>query len=203
MPNIYQRKGSQRKVRRSHKRGPYKKKKTRLERFLAFVRPVETGKGCLEWYGALDEQGYGRFDGGMAHRAAFRFFKGAIPPGMQVCHTCHNRCCVNPLHLLSGTAQFNTDMRKASGKSLRGENNGMHIYSGLTEKKIKQIHRLYMTGDITQQQLADAFGVSRTSIVHILQGRKWGWVEGERAPKMDYRRKPWRRFQERVEAATA
>jgi len=90
-----------------------------IERFLSHVIVVESG--CWEWNGAyVEKNGYGGFwDGARwvrAHVFSFVFFKGQIPMGFVVDHTCHNndrlckdgascrhRRCVNPDHLRTAT----------------------------------------------------------------------------------------------------
>jgi hypothetical protein len=48
-----------------------------------------------------------------AHRLAWQFERGAIPPGLWVLHRCDNTLCVRPDHLFLGNAQANTDDMKA------------------------------------------------------------------------------------------
>ena len=49
-------------------------------------------------------QGYGQFGLGnkkiaLAHRWAYEYLIGAIPPGLEIDHLCRVRRCVHPLHL--------------------------------------------------------------------------------------------------------
>lgn len=77
----------------------------------------EPNSGCWIWVNG--EQGtYGKFalDIGdrkefRAHRAAFLLYKGEIPNGLHVLHTCDMRECVNPDHLYVGTNRQNMDDR--------------------------------------------------------------------------------------------
>lgn len=59
---------------------------------------------CIEWPKARTRAGYGlgRGDDGklyLAHRAAYTFFVGPIPEGLELDHLCRNRACYNPEHL--------------------------------------------------------------------------------------------------------
>jgi len=64
-------------------------KKTLLERFLAKVNKTDT---CWLWTGALHPDGYGQFkyEGKCrrAHVVAYILFKGPVPEGLELDHTC-------------------------------------------------------------------------------------------------------------------
>lgn len=76
---------------------------------------------CWEWKKATNNIGYGMFrwtKGIMrtAHRVSYELFKGPIPKGMIVCHTCDNPKCVNPDHLWVGTNKDNFDDMVKKGR---------------------------------------------------------------------------------------
>jgi HNH endonuclease len=53
----------------------------------------------------------------LAHRASYMVFKGEIPEGKLVCHSCDVRLCINPEHLWIGTHADNVNDMHAKGRA--------------------------------------------------------------------------------------
>lgn len=94
------------------------------ERWVARIRAhtiIDPIKGCWLWQGFIHGNGYGsttyRGKTGRLHRQSFEFFKGPIPAGHDVCHSCDVRNCWNPEHLFSGTRQKNHEDMWAKGRA--------------------------------------------------------------------------------------
>lgn len=92
----------------------------------SFVKKtIIDSNGCWIWQGAKDPDGYGRAcynnKTPPAHRLSYLFYKGNIPEGMCVCHSCDTRDCVNPDHLWLGTHDDNMLDMKLKGRARNGK----------------------------------------------------------------------------------
>ena len=76
-------------------------------------RIVKSNTGCWLWQAAKDICGYGRIwynnRNSSAHSVSYLEFKGPIPKGNQVLHTCDTPSCINPDHLWLGTHRDNME----------------------------------------------------------------------------------------------
>lgn len=153
-----------------------------IERVLSRVQKNESG--CWIFTGAKNRFGYGIVGAGgrgasndRAHRVTFRHFKGEIPSGMYVCHSCDVPSCCNPDHLFIGTPRDNRLDCKAKGrdvpppknKDVRGEK---HPFAKFTASQVASIRKELAEGGIANQ-IAIRLGVSRDTIGKIKRGERW------------------------------
>lgn len=120
---------------------------------------------------------YGTFNYKMramgSHRASYIIFKGEIPLGMDICHTCDNRQCINPDHLFLGTRQENMIDCMLKGRMSVG---GKHYCTKLTEENVREIRKLREERK-TYVEIADQFGIAQESVYDICKRRTWRHVE--------------------------
>lgn len=72
-----------------------------------FWSHVVKSPGCWHWQLTPHHEGYGQVKLGLktyqAHRVSWLLIIGPIPEGREMHHTCGNKLCVNPDHLLAVT----------------------------------------------------------------------------------------------------
>lgn len=149
-----------------------------LDRFLEKVRKTET---CWWWEASKDSCGYGRIGyNGKSHKAsriAFILFRGPIPDGQCVCHTCDNPACVNPEHLFLGSRKDNSQDMARKGRSpsqrnpeiVQGEN---HPLAKVTKNDVLEIRRLCQNGH-NQDKVAAMFGLKQSQVSNIHRRKTW------------------------------
>ena len=119
-----------------------------------------------------DKDGYPRIKFGgrkmSAQRLIWYMMYGAIPAGQMICHTCDNPSCVNPDHLYLGTHADNMK-DKVDRKRVAGSR---HPRSKLTDHDVASIKTRFNEAGLTQQQLADEFGVSQSTISMIVNDKR-------------------------------
>lgn len=128
---------------------------------------LEPNSGCWLWSGALKDNAYGwmRNESGVhtrAHRLAWGIYRGLIPDGMGVLHTCDVVACVNPEHLFLGSQQDNVADMMAKGRHRHGSDRSV---GNLSESDFWSIREA--RGILTQGELAELFGIDRTVISRI------------------------------------
>ena len=147
--------------------------KTLEERFNEKWVPVPES-GCWIWTAGLNSKGYGTVRDGqtlkMTHRVSYELHVGQIPDGMHVLHKCDTPACVNPAHLFLGTHADNMTDKVSKCRQSKGET---HNTAKLTAAQVREIRFAYATRQMTQQALADKYGVSRSLVGKIVNHKIW------------------------------
>lgn len=142
-----------------------------LLKMILFNRCRLAENDCWEWVGAKDTGGYGLLHRNnktmKAHRVSYEVYKGRIPKGLVVRHSCDNPACINPDHLDIGTVADNVRDRELRGRrDVKGEQIGT---SKLTSEQVLNIKASSESIDV----LADKYGVHRSNISLIRAGKSW------------------------------
>jgi hypothetical protein len=148
-----------------------------MSRELLFLNKIspEPNSGCWLWTAAVDQFGYGLFGVGgsgkntRAHRWAYEYYKGKIPPKMKACHTCDVPSCVNPDHLFIGTDADNIRDRNKKNRTAKGVKIGNSVI------KPEQVS-LIRSSALSERSLAKELKVSRGTINAIRSGRTWSHI---------------------------
>ena len=132
---------------------------------------------CWEWQGQIGRNGYGFFSicnwPYLAHRISFLIHNGYLIDNLFVLHKCDNPKCVNPKHLILGTAKQNAKDAVSKNRMAVGELNGM---SSLRNEDVLTIRTEFAAGTKTMKQLANELGVHVPCIQRIIRRERWSHV---------------------------
>jgi HNH endonuclease len=142
-----------------------------LAKFFSNINKQENG--CWLWT-ASNTGTYAQIWNGLklisVHVFSYEVFIGPISPGLNVCHTCDNKLCANPMHLFLGTYTDNMQDAKTKSHTSSGEKNGNHK---LTEETVRAIRNDTRSSRLCQ----DAYGVSQTTVVRIRSRQIWAHLK--------------------------
>jgi len=149
---------------------------TVVERLLSKIA-VDLETGCWNWTAYVSPRnGYGQIWAyrrkWRVHRLSYILHRGEIPDGIDVCHHCDNRACVNPDHLFLGTRDDNMADMVAKGRQ-RPCIGTKHGRAKITEADVIEIRAIQ---GIPHTKIAQQYGISKTQVSTIRAGKYWKHV---------------------------
>jgi ribosome-binding protein aMBF1 (putative translation factor) len=89
-------------------------------------------------------------------------------------HTCDERRCVTPAHLVPGSQLDNQQDMTAKGRGRTGDRNGWRQNAPKLSLAVAgEIRAKYAAGGVRQADLAAEYGVNQTMISMIIRGVRW------------------------------
>ena len=135
---------------------------------------------CWEWKNKLNDGGYGDFHiyqngktiSFRAHRVSL--FHKTKTQDLVARHTCDNRACCNPNHLLWGSHQDNSDdkMSRNRGGHACGSNHGM---AKLKPNQVIQIREAF-EDHLSPEFISNKYGVCKRHIYRIVAKENWRYL---------------------------
>lgn len=147
--------------------------KTLEERLWPKVQKTDT---CWLWLGAKTEKGYGTIDiGGRKNKKKITSHRIAcLVAGLNIKnrvarHECNNKLCVRVAkgHVQIGTQKQNMRDRELAGNTLKGTRSPNACF---TKEQVKEIIKLWNTGEYSQRSLAKMFNSGKSTIQALVSG---------------------------------
>src|SRR4051812_29508155 len=123
-------------------------------RRLAHHSKVDPLSGCHVWQSSTTSNGYPQISFGgrprLAHRLAWTVKHGQIPAGLDVCHRCDERRCINPDHHFLEThhgnmADYKSKRRARLARALGDRSGAGGLAADVSAEELTPI-RIYVRG---------------------------------------------------------
>ncbi|MFC6644156.1 HNH endonuclease signature motif containing protein [Granulicella cerasi] len=152
----------------------YRKITRKIEQLFRSI--TRTEDGCWLWNKSKLTNGYGMasFESKpiTVHRLSYRLFRGEIPEGAYVLHSCGNRSCLNPDHLRCGSAAMNMQDRMDSPLGWRAGSRG----KGVSPEEHAEIFAMFDAGHsaykISKSPLSTGRVVTESQLSFMRRNRK-------------------------------
>jgi len=126
-----------------------------------FWSRIDKSGECWIWKGSC-VTGYGVLNVGRKneyiHRFSYRLHFGEFDPKLKVCHTCENRKCGNPAHLVL--------VERGSG-----DHNDKTMFSKFSAETIAEMQALYDSGEPVYE-LTARFGMSESTVYKFTRDKR-------------------------------
>lgn len=140
---------------------------------------IDPETGCWNWNGPVNKKtGYGYVNVGNRqygiHRLAWQIANGIpLNDRLQIVrHTCDNRRCMNPAHLVLGSHQDNTNDAKERDRMPKGES---HANAKLDDQQVRWVREWHAMGrDV--RTIALRLRVSKHTVRDVIDGETWSHV---------------------------
>lgn len=149
--------------------------KTTEQRFFDKIPSTLKDSQCWIWQGAVKSSGYGNFYVPPnkyvgAHVFMYEhYYAESVPKGMQVQHSCHNKLCVNPLHLSIGTPKRNNQDSATALLFMHGDKN---YNARLTE--LQALTAIYMASyGMCIADIATSLETPYSVVLRIIKEQRW------------------------------
>lgn len=144
----------------------------------------EMKKGCLEWQGYLNTEGYGSYSSFLVHRLIYIISHGISVEEIekkQVRHICSNKKCLNILHLCLGISENNYEDKYFEDSLQYGDKCYNAIFTNemvIKMRKLKKDNPEMSCKDI-KQKLGITY-VTTSQIRSIVNNRKYKNIENKK-----------------------
>ena len=130
-----------------------------------FLNKTLSVNSCLEWQGCYNTDGYPRVgwkgsSNGKLHRIIWELSTNKSASGLCIRHTCDNPRCINPEHLIEGSAVDNVNDRTSRDRA-----------QGLKQRDVEVIKDLFQSKTYSAKELAEMFKVSNRTIYYTINER--------------------------------
>ena len=129
---------------------------------------------CWLWVGSK-RSGYGYFRVGKnrvgCHRWIWEYYNGPIAIGMDICHKCNVRNCVNPNHLFVGTRKENMEDMVRKNRDSHGEDRYNCKLSQIEVDWARFVLKNHP--EIPQRRIAEILDISYQHMSDIIIGKRW------------------------------